>query len=166
MSNQIIKAPLKLVEPEKWPFHILITDCDGETVIRLDRASYSTRHASVADVMDGKGMGDWQDQAIAMNAKQRAMARRLVACWNALDGVPTEWLESYTAGGVSNLLQDKAVLAKALRFYADPSRYEGANQRPVEGDEFKVPGLPYRLDVTRDCGEIARAAIAEAGGQA
>lgn len=39
-----------------------------------------------------------------------ANARRLVACWNALEGVPTEWLENYIAGGAKNLLQENAAL--------------------------------------------------------
>lgn len=44
-----------------------------------------------------------------------ANARRLAACWNALDGVPTEWLENYVAGGAENLLQENAALLTVLR---------------------------------------------------
>ena len=39
-----------------------------------------------------------------------ANARRLVACWNALDGVPTEWLETYVASGAKNVIQENAAL--------------------------------------------------------
>src|SRR5687768_5968368 len=59
----------------------------------------------------------------------RDNARRLVACWNALDGVPTEWLENYVAGGVENLLQENAALkaeVERLRKWAETwKRYTG-----------------------------------------
>lgn len=32
-------------------------------------------------------------------------ARRLVACWNALEGVPTDWLENSVAGDSKTILQ-------------------------------------------------------------
>jgi hypothetical protein len=41
-----------------------------------------------------------------------ANTRRLVACWNALDGVPTEWLENYVSGNAENVLQENAALVK------------------------------------------------------
>lgn len=50
-------------------------------------------------------------------------------------------------------------LRHALSFYADAARYEGANQRVEAGDEFTPESMPYRLDVTRDAGEIARNAL-------
>jgi hypothetical protein len=48
---------------------------------------------------------------------------------------------------------------RALAFYADPRRYEGSNKPPIPGDEFQPPEMPYRLDVYRDGGEIARKTI-------
>ena len=51
------------------------------------------------------------------------------------------------------------VLVKALRFYADPERYMGANQRLIAPDEYTPEGRAYMQDVTRDGGEIARAAL-------
>lgn len=36
--------------------------------------------------------------------------RRMVACWNALDGVPTEWLENYVSGDAKNILQENTAL--------------------------------------------------------
>lgn len=42
-----------------------------------------------------------------------ANARRLVACWNALEGVPTEWLENYVSKDVINVIQENAKFRKA-----------------------------------------------------
>lgn len=50
-------------------------------------------------------------------------------------------------------------MARALAFYADPRRYEGANIRPIENDPYAKPNQVYIQDVTRDLGEIARAAL-------
>lgn len=55
-------------------------------------------------------------------------------------------------------------LEKALGFYADGTRYNGANQRRVEGDPFTTADAAYRKDVTRDGGSIARAALKSGGG--
>ncbi len=51
----------------------------------------------------------------------------------------------------------------ALCFYADPSRYQGANSRKLPGDPYTPPDQPYRQDVLRDCGAIAREAIESDG---
>lgn len=51
------------------------------------------------------------------------------------------------------------VAARALSFYADQQRYRGPNQRPIPGDAWPDSD-GYRLDVTRDGGAIARAALA------
>ena len=49
-----------------------------------------------------------------------------------------------------------------MRFYADPKRYCGPNQRAVVGDEYNPRGdeAAYYHDVNRDGGEIARNALA------
>jgi hypothetical protein len=49
---------------------------------------------------------------------------------------------------------------EALSFYADAQRYNGPNCRRIDGDRFTPFGDSYRKDVTRDGGEIARAALA------
>ena len=49
------------------------------------------------------------------------------------------------------------VLREAMNFYADPRKYKGPNQQ-AEPDEEEVPG-GYRVDVTRDQGQKARAAL-------
>lgn len=50
-------------------------------------------------------------------------------------------------------------LREALSFYADSHRYEGLNQRALVKDKFTPDNMPYRMDVTRDGGEIACAAL-------
>lgn len=46
----------------------------------------------------------------------------------------------------------------ALKFYADPARYQGANQRN-EADDPYSEGAAYIKDVVRDGGGIARKAL-------
>lgn len=61
-------------------------------------------------------------------------------------------------------LRDKIErMQKALSFYADETRYYGPNQRYEGGDPWTdAVGLrAYQLDVTRDRGHIARAALEE-----
>ena len=61
----------------------------------------------------------------------------------------------------ADIIAERDRLKKALSFYADASRYDGANQRLHEPDEWsEAAGLSaYRLDVTRDNGTIARQAL-------
>lgn len=61
-------------------------------------------------------------------------------------------------------MRENAALRKALSFYADPTRYHGPNQPQDGPDEWSESvGLSaYRLDVTRDQGVIARAAVGAA----
>jgi hypothetical protein len=89
-------------------------------------------------------------------------------------GIPSQY--GYTAGAFAALKAERDALAAqiaerdaqtealraALSFYADPSRYYGPNMPITERDEWSEQvGLnAYRLDVTRDGGVIARAAMA------
>jgi hypothetical protein len=50
----------------------------------------------------GNSLWDYHDKSPEEN---EADTRRLVACWNALDGVPTEWLENYVSGNAMWLKQ-------------------------------------------------------------
>lgn len=54
-------------------------------------------------------------------------------------------------------------LVKALQFYADPRRHQGPNLSPIPNDPFAKPDAVYIMDVSRDNGAIARAALAAAG---
>ena len=49
----------------------------------------------------------------------------------------------------------------ALAFYADPDRYDGPNLNPLPNDPYAPADLFYRLDVTRDGGRIAKAALSD-----
>jgi hypothetical protein len=71
-------------------------------------------------------------------------------------------------GGIAHtdrayLLDRVAKLTEALTFYADPKRYQGPNQKAIDGDKFNPKGddAVYYHDVSRDHGEIARAALSE-----
>jgi hypothetical protein len=110
-----------------------------------------------------------------------ANARRLAAAWNACEGLPTDDLEACPDGGLFHLADHanqlaierdrlsaiNAELLEALSFYADKTRYHGPNQSLREPDAWsgKVGLTAYRLDVTRDQGCIAFAAIAKAQGE-
>lgn len=50
--------------------------------------------------------------AEVMGPDKEANARRIVACVNALEGVPPEWLEAFRTGNVKNVLQDLATVTK------------------------------------------------------
>lgn len=63
---------------------------------------------------------------------------------------------------IERLRKGNAQLVAALRFYAEPGRYHGPNQRAVEGDKFTAMDAPYMQDVTRDRGDIARATLKSA----
>lgn len=58
----------------------------------------------------------------------------------------------------------EARLEKALSFYADEARYHGPNQKRFANDEWSQG--PYLQDVTRDKGDIARAALSHQEGGA
>lgn len=73
--------------------------------------------------------------------------------------VPT----SQAAAELRRLHAANAELAEALTFYADPTRYHGPMLPLIEPDKWSDDaGLhAYRLDVTRDGGVIARAALSK-----
>lgn len=52
------------------------------------------------------------------------------------------------------------VLRHALEFYADPTRYQGPNQKLGDRvDPYTPEGNQYRQDVGRDGGQLARRAL-------
>lgn len=82
--------------------------------------------------------------------------RGLIATREVLDA------EGFTshANMVSMAIEETEALVKALEFYADLRRYNGANQRPIPDDPFAKPDAVYIQDVTRDNGAVAIAALA------
>ena len=52
-------------------------------------------------------------------------------------------------------------LVKALEFYAQQFRYDGPNHHAMPNDPYTPDGQPFLQDVTRDGGNIARAALAK-----
>ena len=52
-----------------------------------------------------------------------------------------------------------AELENALRFYADPVRYQGPHQLPRPDDPYTPPDAAYMVDIIRDGGQIARKAL-------
>jgi hypothetical protein len=58
-----------------------------------------------------------------------------------------------------DLMNEVARLRTALLFYADSRRYEGPNTNPIPDDPYQPKELVYRLDVSRDGGQIARNAL-------
>lgn len=77
-----------------------------------------------------------------------------------------DWRRSYYAEADNSdaLRKECEALRRALSFYADPTRYHGPNQPQDGHDEWseRVGLRAYRLDVTRDQGAIARAAVGAA----
>jgi hypothetical protein len=86
--------------------------------------------------------------------------------WSANDAPPgdTPSADGTKALSTSSLPQSSSTsrieaLETALKFYADPRRYDGPNQRPIEDDPYASRDSVYIHDVTRDKGKIARAAL-------
>ena len=89
-----------------------------------------------------------------------------------------DWLDAHSnsdyykgvdaAAKLRSLEAANAELLEALSFYADSTRYHGPNQSIDEPDKWSdhVGLKAYRLDVTRDGGVIASAAIKKHGGAA
>lgn len=96
--------------------------------------------------------------------EDRANARRLVACWNALLDAPTELLEQAVAAGITDVSMGNLFSARLkLQKQCDDllAALRGIAAYHGEGP----PTTPWR-DIVRDVGEAARAAIAKAtGGQ-
>jgi len=76
------------------------------------KVEYQERSDAYTHIIRGEGYKMIACTPQGSSGTEEADARRLVACWNALDGVPTEWLENYVAGGAENLLQENAALIK------------------------------------------------------
>lgn len=74
----------------------------------------------------------------------------------------TKWCEPVSVVSCLNASRHLETLVKALEFYADPTRYDGPNQRLIGSDPFTPQDQGYRQDVIRDGGNIAREAIAKA----
>jgi hypothetical protein len=116
--------------------------------------------------LDGADIGPMMITALAI-ARELLAARSTIARLEAESALIRESLADAIKGRAAvceanaRLLDERDEARKALRFYADPLRYQGGNQRPLPGDEFTPAGFYYRIDVTRDGGAIARAALKE-----
>lgn len=72
------------------------------------------------------------------------------------------WTEPFVSKSDYDNLQAKLKIAiDALEFYADKRKYEGANQRADQDEKEKGHCVAnhYRLDVTRDLGNLAATAL-------
>lgn len=99
-----------------------------------DSAEINRYCRSMAHVWTVLNEGDTFSSDVAENAA--ANARRLMACWNACDGIDTDMLESggfpmnaarkisETIAERDALLRDKAELASLLRVIVDHPEYE------------------------------------------
>lgn len=61
-----------------------------------------------------------------------------------------------------NLVKEKERYRVALKFYARPIAYAGANQLNEGHDPFTPKDNPYIQDVVRDNGQVARRALSAA----
>ena len=99
-----------------------------------------------------------------------ANARRIVACVNAIAGVPTEWLEKFSIDGSENVAQENARLTKQRDELLDV--LEMAVEQ-MESDSIQIEsewGCGRDIDELDEAGELpeailkARALIAKAKG--
>lgn len=99
-----------------------------------------------------------------------ANARRLVACWNACDGIDTDDLEAHSVNIIHKLHDDAAKrvlserdeLLEALKECIEDSEQAVCEYIEKYGETYR----PQRLQVMRSTVAKARAAIAKAGGEA
>ena len=99
-----------------------------------------------------------------------ANARRLVACWNASEGIDTEDLEAGSVNIIDKLHDDAArrvmaqrdELLKALKECVEDSEQAVGEYVEKYGETYR----PQRLQAMRDTVTKARAAIAKAEGGA
>ena len=57
------------------------------------------------EIVDANGMFVADCSTVMQHGRDRGNARRLVACWNALEGIPTEQLEAGVVGDMADALQ-------------------------------------------------------------
>lgn len=95
-----------MVEHTKGPWFVSKLERHGELVDCFVSAKDVNGFAYDAEIL---GDDEYREESGGIERKL-ADARRIVACVNALEGVPTEWLESYTTGNVENVLQENARL--------------------------------------------------------
>lgn len=108
-----------------------------------------------------------------------ANARRIVACVNALAGVPTEWLEGFTLSNIDNVVQENAglkqqrdeLLAACNTFHEWLTREEagfckaGRDRSTPEGEAAWREWYDENLRLCSLAHEQVRAAIARAQGK-
>lgn len=71
MKTKHTPAPLFARVDEKWPFDIVTRDANGDTVFVDRMPSYSTRHETAKEAIEGKGMPpEW----LAREVNERAIA--------------------------------------------------------------------------------------------
>lgn len=111
--------------------------------------------------------------------EQKANARRIVACVNALAGVPTEWLEGFTLSNIDNVVQENArlkqqrdeLLAACNTFHEWLTREEagfckaGRDRSTPEGEAAWREWYDENLRLCSLAHEQVRAAIARAEGK-
>ena len=94
-----------------------------------------------------------------MNPLEHEMVRVFVTSRLGIEAA--EYLGRLLEAVADDRSNEISALRKALSFYADPSRYRGENLRLESPDEWseRKRSYPYRLNVTRDYGEIARTVL-------
>src|SRR5688500_16492638 len=141
-----------------------LRDLKSSTTIKK-QASTKGKLAVNADRIESAEDHDWVNDGwiIAKCEGPDAFnkARRLVACWNALDGVPTEWLENYVAKGAENLMQENAAL-KVLVAKLDSEATDLANEilniKDAKEPKAATPTPPAQIMWPPECEGLCKAA--------
>lgn len=117
------------------------------------------REARLIFVQAPFGLGGMRERvAIAEN---KEFARRIVACWNAYQGVDTATLEQNPAP-FSHIREDRdALLAQRNTFLAELEKFDAAMTACSD-----YPDMQHERDALRQAAQSARAAIAAVKGGA
>lgn len=97
---------------------------------------YAKGHGYVAFV----GLGSVEH----FEAAQRQNARRLVACWNACEHIPTEALERFESIKAAGTASMESVLAESAELVAALRQHDGWLDRTGHGADH-----PWRLSIAR-----------------
>lgn len=77
MTSNIVShtpGPLFVRQPDKWPFHILTVNEQGQDIFSEHRHAYGTNQATVAEVLSGSCFGNPETRAAAVESNGRQLA--------------------------------------------------------------------------------------------
>ncbi|CAB4130380.1 hypothetical protein UFOVP119_4 [uncultured Caudovirales phage] len=112
--------------------------------------------------MNGEVNGSCAHSVVRLMEQQTPEGHTLK--WHACEHCRMGFMPLAAHNGLTAEMRAKLGAAEyALRFYADPVRYRGSNQRAEGPDPYTPTSSVYLTDVLRDNGALARSIIGNDG---